>query len=391
MLVTSREKHVDRIRIAVIGTRGIPNIQGGIERYCEALYSRLATDFDITLYARSPYFRSDQRPREWKGVRIRYIWSPRNVHLETIVHTLLCLLILMVRRPDIIHIHGIGPAILVPLARFCARRLVLTHQGEDYRRSKWGAIARIVLKIGERLGVRYSDSVLCVSRTLLESVRRRLKGKLVYIPNGVSTGPVLPQGVYSNELGISGKRYAMTACRFVPEKGILELIEAFQRIEDAEFRLVIAGDADHETDYSRKVRLRSIEDSRIILTGAIHGSRIAELYSNAAVFVLPSSHEGLPLAVLEALGYGLPVLISRIPQHLELNLPDSWYCKPRDATEIRQHLLTHLNSPRDHSLCESIATRIKNEYNWDRIADEIRVLFRSLVPIDPQNERRSST
>ncbi len=297
----------------------------------------------------------------------------------------------MFLRPDIIHIHGIGPAFLSPLARLCSRRIVLTHQGEDYRRSKWGSIARVVLKLGERLGVRFSDAVLCVSRTLLDNVRTRLRGKLIYIPNGVSTGPRLLQGNYSEKLGISGKRYALTACRFVPEKGIIELIDAFQRIENAAYRLVIAGDADHETDYSLEVRRRSAMDSRIILTGAIHGNRIAELYSNAAVFVLPSSHEGLPLAVLEALGYGLPVLISRIPQHLELKLPDSWYCTPRDATEIRHRLLEHFNTPPDRALCDAIATRIKTEYDWDRIADEIRELIRSLVPIDPTIERRPPT
>jgi glycosyltransferase involved in cell wall biosynthesis len=134
-------------------------------------------------------------------------------------------------------------------------------------------------------------------------------------------------------------KYIFTACRFVPEKGLHDLISAYRKIKNPEFKLVIAGNADYETKYSRDLKKLANETQGFILTGVLTGEPLAELYSNAGLFVLPSYYEGLPIALLEALSYGLPVLVSDIPQHRKIPLPEFRYFKVGNIDELAQKIV----------------------------------------------------
>jgi len=148
---------------------------------------------------------------------------------------------------------------------------------------------------------------------------------LQLIPNGVVITELVPPGEVLRQFGLQPGKYVFSACRFVPEKGLVDLIAAYQRLDNPEFNLVLAGDTDHENDTSRDIKAAASRDERIVLPGFLSGQSLRELFSNAGLFVLPSYHEGLPIALLEAMSYQLPVLVSDIAPNKEVTLPKDRY------------------------------------------------------------------
>ncbi|MDZ4164516.1 MAG: glycosyltransferase [Smithellaceae bacterium] len=174
------------------------------------------------------------------------------------------------------------------------------------------------------------------------------------------------------------KEYILAVARFVPEKGLHDLIEAFSSLNTS-YKLVIAGDADHETDYSKNLRRMAADDPRIILTGYITGEPLNQLYSHARMFVLPSYHEGLPIVLLEAMSYGLPVMVSDIPANKEVGLPEDRYFRCGDVTDLKKKLSLLLE--KDWSLDErnKMRAQIEEKYNWDKITDQTIEVYRKAL------------
>jgi alpha-maltose-1-phosphate synthase len=376
------------LRIAVLGTRGVPGVQGGIEKHCQELYPRLAVlGVEVSVFGRKGYVPS--QPYVFKGVQVIPIWTPRRKHSEAIIHTIWGLLHLALASPppDLIHIHGIGPGILTPLARLLGFKVVLTHHGPDYEREKWGMAAKLVLRQGEKWAVKWAHGTISVS----ETIRQQLLGKYgrasIYIPNGVTIPEMGASVDLLTRLDLKPRGYILTVGRFVPEKGFHDLLEAFSGVP-GEVRLVIAGDADHDDSYSRNLKLRAAQDRRVVLTGFIKGRDLAEIYSNARFFVLPSYHEGLPLVLLEALSYGLPALISAIPANLEV-IKDSVYSfAPGDVSNLRQKLCSLIAEPWDPDWPEHARSLLKEKYDWDKIAeDTLRTYYRVISPAIPKAVR----
>ena len=157
------------------------------------------------------------------------------------------------------------------------------------------------------------------------------------------------------------------------------MIRAFKGL-GCDYKLVIAGDADHETDYSKKLRQMASEDDRIILTGYITGKPLNQVYTHARLFVLPSYHEGLPIALLEALSYGLPVLVSDIPANKEVELPAKRYFRCGDIDDLKEKMEVLLEKKLSEKERQEIHTQIEKKYNWDKIAQQtIQVYKKALV------------
>jgi len=311
------------MKIFVTGTRGIPDIPGGVEKHCQELYPRIAAaGHEVCIATRKPYVVNAES--SWKGVQLKHIPTPKNKSFEAIVHTLLAVLKARQFSPDILHIHGIGPSLLVPIAKVLGMRVVVTNHGPDYERQKWTGISRYILKLGEWLGGRFADQVIAISQPVYDILRKRCNRSPVIIPNGVTVPEPAKKTDFLHRIGVEPKRYVLAVARFVPEKGLHDLISAYRQTE-TDYKLVIAGDADHETEYSRELRNMAKMDKRIILTGYVTGKFLNQLYSHAGLFVLPSYHEGLPIALLEAMSYGLPVLVSDIAANKEVGLDKTRY------------------------------------------------------------------
>jgi len=361
------------MKIIVTGTRGIPDIQGGVETHCEQLFPRIAAmGHEVVLIRRECYLPANDHRQEFNGVRLIDIPAPRKKSLEAILHTFRAVIRAKKERADIIHIHAIGPAILTPLARMLGMKVVVTHHGPDYDRDKWGRVAKMMLRFGERMAAVYAHRVIVISQTIddiLHSKYRHPKTQLIF--NGVTQPVVSTDTTYINSLGLDAGKYVVAVGRFVKEKNFHLLIKAFAKASPEGYKLAIAGDADHPDLYSESLK-RLAEENGVVLTGFIKGGKLSQLMANASLFVLPSSHEGLPISLLEAMSYGLDVAVSDIPANSIPELESDDFFQVGDIDAMAETVSRKLSSGKHRREYDLSA------YNWDNIARATEKLYRSL-------------
>ena len=364
------------MKIFITGTRGIPDIPGGVEKHCQELYPRIAArGHDVLLCTRNSYI--TQKIDEWHGVKLIGCYAPRIKSLEAIVHTFISLLKARVFRPDVVHIHA-APMLLTPLARLMGFKVVVTNHGPEYDRQKWGRIAKFVLRLGEKLGGQYANEVIVISTVIGDIVRQRCNRESNLIYNGVPLPDKSTRFDFLDSFGIRPQQYILAVARFVPEKGLHDLIEAFRGVH-GDYQLVIAGDADHETAYSRKLRNMAAQDERIILTGYITGEKLNQVFSHARLFCLPSFHEGLPIALLEAMSYGLPVIVSDITANKEVILPPERFFRCGEVAELRTKLDQLFDRGLSATEQHDYKQQLSEKYNWSNIADQTISVYEKIL------------
>lgn len=220
------------MKIVVTGTRGIPNIMGGVETHCEELFPRMVKrGLDVTLIRRSNYVHDTLK--EWNGVKLVTLPSPKKKSFEAIIHTFRAINEAKRLGADVLHVHAIGPALLVPYAKVLGMKVVFTHHGPDYDRDKWGFAAKTILKLGERMGCMFADDVIVISNVIKNLIAKKYgRTKNVHlIYNGVSEPEICDYPEYFEELGIEKGKYILGMCRFVPEKNLHHLVEAFGKVK----------------------------------------------------------------------------------------------------------------------------------------------------------------
>jgi len=364
------------MRIVVTGTRGIPNILGGVETHCQALYPRIVKlGHEVILVRRKPYLNKNSVSGVYKGVRLKDIWTPKNKSFEAIIHTFLAVIYARKVKADIIHIHSIGPSIMAPFARIMGLKVVMTHHGPDYERKKWGRIAKFILKIGESFGVRYSNTVIVISKTIENIVQKKNpKANVLLIFNGVEINE-LPEdrnGVLQY-YGLTPKDYLVAVGRFVPEKGFHDLIDAYVS-SGTKKKMILIGDADHESSYSIRLKLMA-KNSGVILTGFKTGDELKVLFGNASLFILPSYHEGLPISLLEAMSYNLDILASDIIANKLKGLYNDDFFKVGDVKDLSKKMKDKV----DRQILRDFRKEISDNYNWERIAEETALIYSRLL------------
>lgn len=367
------------MKIFVTGTRGIPGIPGGVEKHCQQLYPHVvAKGHEVILCTRSCYV--PEKLASWEGIELVHVFAPRVKSLEAIVHTFKSLLAARHHRPDVVHIHAIGPSLLVPFARLMGFKVVVTNHGPDYNRQKWGKLAKFVLRTGERMGNRFANEVIAISNGIAENLRRLDGRESNIIYNGVEVQKISHSYNFLTRYNVKPGRYILAVARLVPEKGIHDLIAAFNALgNDHGYHLVIAGGADHESPYSINLKRMASQNSRIVMTGYIVGEDLRQAFSHASLFVLPSYHEGLPIALLEALSFDLPVLVSDITAHREIEIPQERYFKCGDVDDLRQRIQTLLRKERALGEKKAQLRLLQEKYDWRKIADQTIAIYRKAV------------
>jgi glycosyltransferase involved in cell wall biosynthesis len=285
---------------------------------------------------------------------------------------------------DIVHFHALGPGVLSPLPRYLSRsRVVQTVHGLDEQRAKWGPGARALLRGGSWLSSRVPDATIVVSRTLAEHYRARYGRATVYIPNGVERpADRRAPGEITRRFGLVGGDYILFVGRLVPEKAPDVLIRAFSKLP-GDVRLVIAGGSSFTDSYTAELATLAARDARVLLPGYVYGDTLAELYANAAVFVLPSFVEGLPLTLLEAVSHGTPVVASSIGPHLEILGEDGPGRRlvpagDEDAlTAVMGGVLGDVDAERAGA--EALKETVLGAYSWDEAAAATESLYERLV------------
>lgn len=362
------------MKIVVTGTRGIPSIPGGVETHCEELYPRIAAmGHDVTVIRRKPYV-SDSKQKSYKGVKLVDLYTPRKKSLEAAIHTFLAVLKARRMKPDLVHIHAVGPSIMVPVARLLGLKVVMTNHGPDYNRQKWGRMAKTVIKLGEKWGTKYSTRVIAISKAIVHNLSDnygRTDTALIY--NGVNAPEKSTSTDYLESLGLKpGEKYFLTVGRFVQEKGFHDLIAAYKASGIKDFKLVIAGDSDHPDAYSESLK-QEAREAGVVLTGFIKGEKLNQIFTNATVFVLPSYHEGLPISLLEAMSYNLDVVVSDIgANRLDCLDPGDFFPvgNVKALTELLRRKAESYVEGREYDL---------SVYNWDTIARQTLEVYQQTI------------
>ena len=352
-------------KIVVTGTRGIPNILGGVETHCEELYTRIAAQgYDITLIRRTCYVQDNLL--EYKGVKLVNLQTVKKKSFESIIHTIQAVWVAKFRlRADILHIHAIGPALITPFARLLGLKVVFTHHSLNYDHEKWNRLAKFMLRLGEKMGIKYANEVIVISSVINAMIKekyRRMDIHLIY--NGVPEPDFITDTTYLDSLGVTPNQYFIAMGRFSPEKNFHQLISAFSALsEKHNCQLVLAGNPDFEDAYAHELKSLA-HKSGVILPGFVKGEKLHALLSHARAFVLPSLHEGLPISLLEAMSYNLPVLVSDIPANLAVGLPQDSYFpvgNEKILTERLEKIVEEMPDKRKYPL---------ENYQWENIVKQ---------------------
>jgi glycosyltransferase involved in cell wall biosynthesis len=370
------------LRIAMIGARGVPATFGGIERHVEELGAALvARGHEVAVFCRPNY--CHDRLGHHRGMRLRRLPTVGTKHLDAIVHSALSTAATLREPFDILHYHAIGPGMVAAVPRYLWRaRVVLTVHGRDDQRAKWGRGARAVLGAASWMSAHVPDATVVVGRHLEQWYREAHGRATVYVPNGVRAVPPRPAGAALARLRLAPRRYLLFVGRLVPEKAPDLLVRAFRRLP-GDWRLVLAGDSSFTDDYTASLRELAAADPRVLLAGFVYGADLEELYSNAAGFVLPSALEGLPLTLLEAVAFGLPVAASAIPPHLEVlgaSGPGHHLVPPGDPDRLLAAMRQLLADPQPELAgAASLRERVLPSYRWEDAAARTEAVYREVL------------
>lgn len=383
------------MKIAVIGVKGLPANQGGIEHYCQALYPRIVKrGHSVDLYARSSYVKKPWfSVYEYQGVRIICLPSLPFRGLDALTSSGLAALVAAFKSYDIVHFHALGPSLFSFIPRLLSSaKIITTCQGLDWQRGKWGRISSGTILLGERMAAKYGHNIIVVSQALQAYFQKTYNLKSVYIPNG--------PGIYAQSdanftfvrsLGLETGKYLLFLGRLVPEKRPDLLIEAFQRLKQSDWKLVLAGGDSDTTDYIAELKQISQGNPKIIFAGELKGSRLSEMVRGAGMFILPSDLEGLPLAMLEAMREGIPVLASDIPPHRQLIAQDRGLLfNAGNILSCAKAIEQGINQPEKlASMATKAQKYVQTNYDWEKITTDNLLVYSQDFKIE-QMEKATS-
>lgn len=358
----------------MIGQKGIPATYGGVERHVEELSVRLAARGHAVRVYNRPHYNADG-VRSYRGVQVVTLPSVPTKHLDAISHAAVCTAHALASRPDVIHYHAAGPALWSWLPRGVHTPVVATIHGQDWRRPKWSGFASLALRSGEWMAMHAPNETIVVSQTLTRALSEKYGRAAWFIPNGITLDPGDDISIL-NELGLEDGRYVLFASRLVPEKGAHYLTQA-ARQASLDMPVVLAGDSSFSEDYVTALKAGAA-GVNILFPGYVYGARLAALFRHAALFVLPSDLEGLPIVLLEALGYGTPVLASDIPPNREVlgDLGNTFTAG--DVGDLRRRLTACLKDlPALRCRARADSERIVHDYDWDAVTDQTVEVYES--------------
>jgi glycosyltransferase involved in cell wall biosynthesis len=359
------------MRIAMIGQKGIPASYGGIERHVEEIATLLASrGHDVLVYCR-PYYTSIDG--DYKGVHLIKTPSIKTRHLDAASHTIISTAHVLSMKPDVVHYHALGPSTLSFVPRLAGARTVSTVHGLDWRGGKWGPAAKWLLQRCEYGAVRFPDRALVVSRILKTYFETKFGREVTYIPNGVRPGR-LREPANLDRYGVENGGYYLFVGRLGPEKGCHTLIEGFGKAATSR-KLVMVGSAHLNLAY--EARLKAMANERVVFTGAVFGEPLVDLWNGAHAVIHPSITEGMSLSLLEAMAHRKCVIVSDIPENLEVTGDGALTFQAGEADDLAE-VIERVD--REAGLAAEFGSkalaRVKEEYDWNNIVTQLEAVYR---------------
>jgi len=357
------------LNICVIGTRGFPGVQGGVEKHCENLYPRLPAEVRTVVCRRRAYV---QASPPLPGIEFVDLPSTRIKGWEAAFHSFLATLAAIRRRPDLVHVHNIGPGIFSPLVRLAGIPVVLTFHSPNYEHQKWGWLARRLLKLSEYVALRAANAVVFVNPVQMQKYDGAVRRKSQFIPNGVQAAEPDEATDWLGRFGLEADKYILAVGRITPEKGFGLLIDAWRRLPSDRPVLVIAGGVDNDDGHLRELKARA-GDAPVVFAGHLTEGPLAQLYRHARLFVLSSRNEGFPLVLLEAMAAGCDVLASDLPATRLVDLPPEDYFRSDEPDDLAAKLQQKLSRTKPVRIYDLKA------FDWDAIAARTVAVYREVI------------
>lgn len=363
------------LRIAFLGTHGIPANYSGFETFVDQLATRLAArGHDVTVYCRKHYF--TLKERVYRGVKLVVLPTIESKQLDTIAHTLLSLLHGEFRGYDIVYICGVGSGPLAFIPRLVGVPTIVNVDGADWKRDKWGRFAKWYLHTSERLST-WTSSVIVADSHVVERYYREQYGRAtVFIPYGADI-PIIPPGEMLQQFGLEPQKYILWVGRLVPENNCHDVIEAYRRVGGPAtgLKLCVLGGAPYEADYIKQ--LKASAGPGVVFTGKIYGEGYHELGANAYLFIFASGVGGTHPALLEAMARGNCIIYNDMEANVETvgdtAIPYQGEGHADALTPVLARTLAQPQLIQEYRL--RAARRAATVYSWEGITDQYEDLF----------------
>lgn len=367
------------MRIVFLNVKHI-ELGGGIEKYTYELGKRLVQrGHDVTVYSMRHY---GALPSELEGMRIIGVPSLHFSFAEKLSGSAFAVLrLLFSKKYDVVHMHSVASGAFSILPRFLrSTPTVLQMHGIEWQRSRWSGFGQKVLLLLEKIALKTANAHTAVSKVQCDYYEKRDNIKMRYIPTGCEVKHYV-EPLEIVKLDLEPKKYILFASRLVAEKGPQYLIPAYRQLK-TDCKLVIAGDAKDNDGFKQQLRDLTEDDPRIIFPGFVSGRLLDELFHHATAYVQPSELEGLSIALLEGLGYGIPVLASDIPENVEAVASEGHYFENKSVKDLTRKLQGVLdNLEESNRLAQKAKQRIIDLFSWDRVTDEFEEFYRQLVTV----------
>ncbi len=365
------------MRIAMIGSRGVPAALSGVERVVEELTVELtALGHEVLIYARPWYLREQTRPPWTGGGRVITTPGLAGKNSDALSHTASAMWDVLRRKVDVVHVHCAGPALLSFLPWAASLPIIFTVHAPEWDRARWSRLGKLALRTGLNCGMKFASAVSAVSLNLRDFLADAYNREVEYIPNGVrAVQPCRPDKIA--DWGLETDGYCLYVGRIVQEKRLDLLVGAWREMEIA-VPLVIAGDGRQEPEYEAACKRQANELVRFV--GPQFGTELAELYSNAAVVVQPSELEGMSLVLLEAAAYGRCVVAREMPATRDA-LGDGVVTFAGDSTgALGEAIVRCLNDPALRQRTgEEAKRRVTERFAWPAVARQYERLYQFAV------------
>lgn len=364
------------MKIAILGTRGIPANYGGFETFAEELSVRLAArGHDVTVYCRDSNYEEDFP--EYRGVKRVTLGSIHTKHLDTLSATLFSTLHYCKAGGDIAYYCNSANAIFTWMPRLRGAKVMLNTDGKEWERAKWGFAGKTWYRWSERVATWFPHLLVSDSRVIQQYYKDHFNTDSAFVAYGAD---IVERGTGKEligDLGIKPEKYFLYVSRLEPENNPHLVVEAFEQA-NTDMKLMMVGSAPFAEEYIRK--LKSTKDERIIFPGALYGDTYAALRANAYVYINAMEVGGTHPAILEAMGAGNCVLVSDISYNTEAVADAGVNFRNKDAGDLRDKMQWLVDHPEEVTAFRSRAVaRIRDEYNWEKVVDEYEEIFERLL------------
>lgn len=363
------------MKIAMIGHKRIPSRDGGVEIVVGELAARMVKmGHDVVCYNRSK--RGVSRTEEYCGVKIKNVFTVDLRGAAAMTSSLFAALSAAFGKFDVVHFHAEGPSAMCFIPKLFKKKIVVTIHGLDWQREKWGGFATKYLLFGEKMAAKHADEIIVLSENVKQYFKDTYNRETVFVPNGIDKHTKVEPDLITKKWNIGKDDYILYLGRIVPEKGVMYLVEAFNKLKCGK-KLVIAGGSSDTDAFYNRILDKAKDNENIIFTGFVQGDVLSELYSNAYLYVLPSNLEGMPISLLEAMSYGNCCVVSDIPECTEAVGDMAVHFKKSDSGDLKEKLQMLCD---DKDMVENYRSKssdyVCEKYNWDEVVSKTLELYK---------------